>query len=176
MYTTTARRRDTHRDRSSSRWFGDHLVGHASRDAIAMKACEKPQPKAEQLAECTMEIWRSIGCCRQGSGSPDRTGVCCAGRSAPAQCEMVTGPGFSSPGQPDRERTTACRDSSEPISRSDASCVTVVGDQEQPSGESRSNQAINPFASAILQEALKLRMLLRQLANGRSRSHARCRP
>ena len=28
------------------------------------------------------------------SGSPDRTGVCCAGRSAPAQCEMVTGAGF----------------------------------------------------------------------------------
>ena len=71
------------------------------------------------------------------SRSRDRTGVCCAGRSAPSQCEMVTGPAFSSPSQPDRERTTAYRDSSEPVSRSDAHCVTVVGDQEQPSGESR---------------------------------------
>ena len=54
------------------------------------------------------------------SRSPDGTGVCCAGRSAPSQCEIVTGPGFSSPNQPDQERTTAYRDSSGPNSRSDA--------------------------------------------------------
>ena len=57
----------------------------------------------------------------------------------PWQCEMVTGPGFSSPNQPDQERTTAYRDSSRPNSRSDAHCATIVGDWEEPSGESRFN-------------------------------------
>ena len=38
------------------------------------------------------------------SRSRDRTGVCCAGRSVPSQCEMFTGPGFSSPSKPDQER------------------------------------------------------------------------
>ncbi len=71
------------------------------------------------------------------SRSPDGTGVCCAGRSVPLQCEMVTGPGFSSPNQPDQERTTAYRDSSGPDSRSDAHCATIVGDWEEPSGEPR---------------------------------------
>ncbi len=33
---------------------------------------------------------------------------------AASQCEMVTGPSFSSPNQPDQERTTAYRDSSGP--------------------------------------------------------------
>ncbi len=70
------------------------------------------------------------------SRSPDRTGVCCAGRSVPSQCEMVTGPGFSSPNQPDQERTTAYRDSSGPDSRPDAHCATNFGDWEEPSGES----------------------------------------
>jgi len=63
--------------------------------------------------------------------------VCCADRSAPSQCEMVTRPGFSSPNQPDQERTTAYRDSPEPDSRSDDPCATIVGDWEEPSGESR---------------------------------------
>ncbi len=71
------------------------------------------------------------------SRSPDRTGLCCAGRSAPSQCEMVTGPGFSAPNQLDQERTTAYRDSSGPNSRSDAHYATIVGDWEEPSGESR---------------------------------------
>ena len=53
------------------------------------------------------------------------------------QCEMVTGSSFSSPNQPDQERTTAYRDSSGPDSRSDAHCATVVGNWEEPSGESR---------------------------------------
>ncbi len=52
---------------------------------------------------------------------------------------MVTGPGFSSPNQPDQERTTAYRDSSGPDSRSDAHCATIVGDWEKPSGESRAS-------------------------------------
>ncbi len=60
--------------------------------------------------------------------SPDMTGVCRAGRSAHSQCEMATGPGFSSPNQPDQERTTAYRDSSGPNSRSDAHCATLIGD------------------------------------------------
>ena len=54
----------------------------------------------------------------------------------PSQCEMVTGRGFSSPNQSDQERTTAYRDSSGPNSRSDAHCVTIVGDWEEPSGDS----------------------------------------
>ncbi len=73
------------------------------------------------------------------SRSPDRTGLCRAGRSAPSQCEMVTGPGFSSPNQPDQVQTTAYHDSSGPNSRSDAHCATIVGDWEEPSGESRFN-------------------------------------
>ena len=55
------------------------------------------------------------------------------------QCEMVTGPGFSSPNQPDQERTTAYRDSSGPDSRAHAHCASIVGDWEEPSGESRFN-------------------------------------
>ena len=50
---------------------------------------------------------------------------------------MVTGPGFSSPNQPDQERTTAYRDSSGSNSRSDARFATIVGEWEEPSGESR---------------------------------------
>ena len=50
---------------------------------------------------------------------------------------MVTAPGFSSPNQPDQKRTTAYRDSSGPNSRSDAHYATIVGDWEEPSGESR---------------------------------------
>jgi hypothetical protein len=86
---------------------------------------------------------------RDISRSPDRTGVCRAGRSAPSQCEMVTGPGFSSPNQPDQERTTAYRDSSEPNARSDAHCATIVGDCEQPSGESRLRSHSRPEKSLI---------------------------
>ena len=55
----------------------------------------------------------------------------------PWQCEMVTGPGFSSPNQPDQERTMAYRDSSGPDSRAHAHCATVVGDWEEPSGETQ---------------------------------------
>ncbi len=74
------------------------------------------------------------------SRSPDRTGVCCAGRSAPSQCEMATAPRFSSPNQPDQGRTKAYRDSSGPGSRSAPRCATNVGDWEEPSGESRLNR------------------------------------
>ena len=59
------------------------------------------------------------------------------GGTAPSPCKMVTGPSFSLPNQPDQERTTAYRDSSGPDSRSDAHCATIVGDWEEPSGESR---------------------------------------
>ena len=79
---------------------------------------------------------------RDTSRSPDGTGVRRAGRSAPSQCEMATGPGFSSPNQPGQERTTAYRDSSGPKSRSDAHGATIVGDWEEPSGESRNKPYI----------------------------------
>ena len=67
------------------------------------------------------------------------TGQVCAAQVEvrPSECEMVTGPGFSSPDQPDQERTTAYRDSPGPDSRPDAHCVTIVCDWEEPSGESR---------------------------------------
>ena len=52
--------------------------------------------------------------------SPDRTGVCCPGRIAPSHGEMVTGPGCSSPNQPDKERTTAYCASAGPDSWADA--------------------------------------------------------
>ncbi len=71
------------------------------------------------------------------SRSPDRTGVCCTRWSTPSLCEMVTGPGFSSPNQPGQVRTTAYRVSSGPNSRSDAHCDTILGDWDEPSGESR---------------------------------------
>ncbi len=78
------------------------------------------------------------------SRSPDRTGVCRAGRSAPSQCGVVTGPGFSSSNQPDQERTTAYRDSSGSNSQPHAHCATIVGDWEEPSGESRLRTLIRP--------------------------------
>ena len=71
------------------------------------------------------------------SRSPDRTSVCCAGRSAPSQCKMVTGPGCSSSNQLDKERTMAYRASAAPDSRPDAHCATNVGNWGEPSGESR---------------------------------------
>ncbi len=99
------------------------------------------------------------------SRAPDRTGVCCAGRSAPSQCEMVTGPGFSSPNQPDQERTTAYRDRSGPDSRSDAHCATTVGDWEEPSGESR-------FRCVIRERAHQPTRIYRQESGHVSLCHA----
>ncbi len=57
------------------------------------------------------------------------------------------GPGFSSPNQPDQERTTVYRDSSGPNSPSDAHRAVIVGDWGEPSGKSRitpANQADLP--------------------------------
>ena len=71
------------------------------------------------------------------SRSPGRTGLCRAGRSAPSQCEMVTGPGFSSPNQPNQERTTVYRDSSGQNSRSDSHYATILCDWKKPSGKSQ---------------------------------------
>ena len=79
---------------------------------------------------------------RVASRSPDSTGMCFASRSAPSQCERVTRPSFSSPNQPDQERATAYRDNSGPESRSDAHCATIVGDWEEPSGESPSKRTM----------------------------------
>ncbi len=71
------------------------------------------------------------------SRSPDGTRVCRASRGVPSVPGLVRGSGFRSPNQPDQERTTAYRDSSRSESRSDAHCATIVGDWEEPSGESR---------------------------------------
>ena len=64
------------------------------------------------------------------------TDVCRAGQSALSQCEIATGPGFSSPNQPGQERTTAYRVISGPDFRLDAHWATIVGDWEEPSEES----------------------------------------
>ncbi len=50
---------------------------------------------------------------------------------------MVTEPGFSSPNQLDKKRTTAHCAISAPDSRSDALCAAIVGNRGKPSGESR---------------------------------------
>ena len=42
-----------------------------------------------------------------------------------------------SPNQPDQERITAQRDTSGPESRSGAHCANIVGNWEEPCGESR---------------------------------------
>ncbi len=57
---------------------------------------------------------------------------------APSQCEMVTGRGFSSSNQLDKEWTTAYPASAGLDLRPDANCATKVGNWEAPSGESRS--------------------------------------
>ncbi len=81
------------------------------------------------------------------SWPPIRTGVCRAGRSVPSRYEKLTGPGLPSSNQPDRERTTAYRDSSGPISRSDAYCATIVGDWQEPSGECRLNREEGEYSA-----------------------------
>ena len=58
---------------------------------------------------------------------PDRTDVCCVGRSEPSKFGVVIGPGFSSPNQPDQVRTTAYHDSSGLVSRSDVYSAIIVG-------------------------------------------------
>ena len=71
------------------------------------------------------------------SRSPDRTGVCGPGRRAPSQCEMVTGPGFSSPNQPDQERSAIYRTSLGPTCILDALRATLGCYCREPSGDSR---------------------------------------
>ncbi len=61
--------------------------------------------------------------------------MCCAGVGTLSAHETTTGQGFSSPNQPDQERTVAYCDSSGPESRSDVHSATIVGDWEKPSGE-----------------------------------------
>ncbi len=65
--------------------------------------------------------------------------MCHAGRSVPSRHEKLTRPGLPSPNQPNRERAIVYRDGSGPNSRSDAHCAIIVGDWEEPSGESRYN-------------------------------------
>ena len=78
--------------------------------------------------------------------------MCCAGRSAPSQCEMVTGPGCSSPNRLDKERTTAYRASAGPDSWADAHCATIVANWEEPSGESRLKTSSNGIHARVSQD------------------------
>ena len=64
----------------------------------------------------------------------ETTAVRCQGRSASAQCKMITRPGFSSPNQPDQARIMVYRTSIRQDLRSNAQCATFVGDWEEPSG------------------------------------------
>ena len=89
--------------------------------------------------------------------------MCRAGRSVPSRYEKLTGPGLPSSNQPDRERTTAYRDSSGPISRSDAYCATIVGDWQEPSGECRLNTLteradLDPETARAVAEAVEQRI------------------
>ena len=67
----------------------------------------------------------------------DRTGDArhCAGVLMPKPCCQI----FVASGIYATRPTTAYRDSSGPESRSDAHGATIVGDWEEPSGESRTN-------------------------------------
>ena len=71
------------------------------------------------------------------SSLPNRTGLCRAARSAPSRGKMVTGASYSSPNQPNRERTTAYRASAGPDLQPDGRRATAVGDWQESSGESR---------------------------------------
>ena len=74
------------------------------------------------------------------SKSPDRTGVCCAGRSAPSQRKMVTGPRFSSQIRPNQVEAMAYRASAGPDLPRSPTCSNVLSDWTEPSGESRIKQ------------------------------------
>ena len=111
-----------------------------------MKPATKYRQKSEDAARVQRDPDDDAPRTRQGtrtdlrrdtSRSPERTGLRCAGQNAPSQCELVTGPSFSSPNQPDQEWTTAYRASGGPESRSDAHCATIVGDWVEPYGESQ---------------------------------------
>ncbi len=91
--------------------------------------------------------------------------MCCAGRSAPSQCEMVTGLGFSSPNQPHQERTTAYHDISGSNSQPHAHCATIVGDWEEPTGESRLKPLL-PILFVLLGSGAAVAMFGGQLAFG----------
>ncbi len=65
------------------------------------------------------------------SRAPDRTGLCRAARIAPSRGKMVTGASYSSPNQPDQERTTAYRTSAGPDLQPDGRCATAVGDWKE---------------------------------------------
>ncbi len=67
------------------------------------------------------------------SKSPGSTGVRCTGLCAPSQYEMVTGPGFSSPNQLDKDPATADRAGAGPYSWADAQCATIVGNWRERS-------------------------------------------
>ncbi len=68
---------------------------------------------------------------------------------------MVTGPGFSSPNQPDQERTTAYRDSSGPDSRSDAHCAIIIGNWEELSREYRLDSDVMMLLSCRVNGGVK---------------------
>ncbi len=113
------------------------------------------------------------------SWPPIRTGVCRAGRSVPSRYEKLTGPGLPSSNQPDRERTTAYRDSSGPISRSDAYCATIVGDWQEPSGECRINSIapgyvetdLGPASDGLKSEDVAAATVIGRIATPRDIAH-----
>ncbi len=55
-----------------------------------------------------------------------------------------------SPNQPDQERITVYRDNSGPDSWSDAHCAIIVGDWEEPSGESQLMMRFSAFAATMI--------------------------
>ncbi len=97
----------------------DSLIGVASGDVRSQVHTGQPVNRNElgELPGLTLSGHRS----RNRSVFPS---------GASSQCEMVTGRGFSSPNQPDKERTTTYRADSAPDSWSDAIHATIPANRE----------------------------------------------
>ncbi len=68
----------------------------------------------------------------------DKTGVYSAGQGGPLAREMIIERGFPSPYQPDKGRSAVYRTGLGPDSPRDTLFATLVGNQRESSGESRS--------------------------------------
>ena len=71
------------------------------------------------------------------SRSPDRTGVSRESRGPPSAREMTIGQGSPSPKRADKGRIATYRAGLRLDLSSVAPCATVVGNRDEPSGESR---------------------------------------
>ena len=99
--------------------------------------CRKPAARLPggTTADAKAGLWSATPV-----GAEDRAALmrACAGTwRRDVFSNAVTWPGFSSPNQPEQKRTTAYGDSSGPESRSGAHCARIVGEWEEPFGDSQ---------------------------------------